>query len=158
MWQNRMSAPVEGAEAGVVSLDAECVKCNKRAYLNERVSVDGAVYHKQCFRCSAPECGRLLTPGTYVDVCTSLPPLCSSPSLSLSLSLFLFSSLLSLASLISHLISSLSFSLSLSLSLFLSFFLSCFFISSPLLFFSPPYPVCTNRLCKQFSAFWMVFY
>jgi len=60
-----MSAPVEGAEAGVVSLDAECVTCNKRAYLNERVSVDGNVYHKKCFRCSAPECGKLLTPGTY---------------------------------------------------------------------------------------------
>eukprot|EP00038_Savillea_parva_P009123 m.181394 g.181394 ORF g.181394 m.181394 type:complete len:1417 (-) comp15248_c0_seq1:41-4291(-) len=43
----------------------KCVVCTKRVYLNEKVSVDGHIYHKSCFRCSVSECKKLLSPGTY---------------------------------------------------------------------------------------------
>jgi len=42
-----------------------CVKCDERVYVAEKVSVDGQVYHKACFRCSVDGCKKKLSPGTY---------------------------------------------------------------------------------------------
>lgn len=66
---NDVSQEVKGKRPGKPAFGSregdKCVHCQARVYLNEKVSVDGIVYHKHCFRCSVPECKKLLTPGTY---------------------------------------------------------------------------------------------
>lgn len=41
---------------GGVSIDAKCPACDKTAYAAEAVDVDGAKWHKGCFRCAECKC------------------------------------------------------------------------------------------------------
>eukprot|EP00005_Dracoamoeba_jomungandri_P001719 CAMPEP_0174253362 /NCGR_PEP_ID=MMETSP0439-20130205/2738_1 /TAXON_ID=0 /ORGANISM="Stereomyxa ramosa, Strain Chinc5" /LENGTH=370 /DNA_ID=CAMNT_0015334349 /DNA_START=24 /DNA_END=1136 /DNA_ORIENTATION=- len=49
----------------VVQAD-KCKVCNQRVYLNEKLSADGAIFHKACFRCN--ECNSVLKLGNYASL------------------------------------------------------------------------------------------
>ena len=43
-----------------------CLVCSNRVYFNEKLSADGKVFHKSCFRCS--HCSKVLSLGTYASL------------------------------------------------------------------------------------------
>ncbi|KAL6075726.1 Xin actin-binding repeat-containing protein 2 [Balamuthia mandrillaris] len=43
--------------------EEKCVKCEKTVYPGDRISVEGKVFHKACFRCQ--ECQGTLSLGSY---------------------------------------------------------------------------------------------
>lgn len=43
-----------------------CLVCNNRVYFSEKLSADGKIFHKSCFRCK--ECKKVLSLGNYASL------------------------------------------------------------------------------------------
>lgn len=43
----------------------DCEVCHERVYPNDKLSADGRIFHKRCFRCAAEQCGKVLGLGNY---------------------------------------------------------------------------------------------
>jgi hypothetical protein len=44
---------------------SNCPKCHKPVYFAEKVEISENIFHRGCFRCSAPHCNKILTPGKH---------------------------------------------------------------------------------------------